>query len=76
MRQECDRQVEYVLVQCDGLQVCLDSTALQFLRALNSMTVTPERLEQHYGYFAASHWWLWSMHESSFPVPLIGWLAW
>lgn len=49
----------------DGLQVCLESTALQLSGVRNSLMVARERLQQHLGRSAASHLPLESLLASS-----------
>lgn len=47
LRQKWDFEVEHVLSERGGLQICLDSTALQLGGVLNVLKTARERLEYH-----------------------------
>lgn len=55
MLEGCDRKMEEVFFEHDGLQVQLDAKSSQFLWARNSLAATLDRLEQHCGPLAAIH---------------------
>lgn len=54
MSQKCDHKMRDFIFERDGQQVSLDSTAPQLSGGRNSLTVGPERFEQHHVRSAAS----------------------
>lgn len=77
MLQECDHKVEDFFSKRDRLQVRLELTASQLSGICNSLTAARERLEDHRGCSATSHFRLESLLASSFPglrdrVPCLG----
>lgn len=61
MHQECYCRVVDVICKHDGLQVCLDLTALQLLWALRSLLAAHKRLEPHCRHSEAIHLWFQSL---------------
>lgn len=55
MHQDCDRNVEDVLFENDGLLERLNSSASQLPNVCNSLTVGHDLLEEYCGGLAGSH---------------------